>query len=410
MLDAEIALAQAQAGIGLIPDAVADAIDGVFEELDPAELAVRARAGGNPVIPLVEDLKKKVDPHLADFVHLGATSQDILDTALMLVAKRGIRLIDADLGTAVDALAGLADAHRATPMAARSLTQQSLPTTFGLKAAGWLMIVADARSFLGAVATALPAQLGGAAGTLASFRELAPGHELELVELYAARLELQAPPLPWHTARTPVLRLADALSAVGAALGKVAVDVALLSRTEIGELHEATGGGSSSMPQKQNPVRSILISSATRSIPGLSTELHRSAVAIDERPDGAWHAEWQALRELLRATGGAASLAADLLPGLRVDADRMHANLALTGPLIVSERINLVLRPVLGAAGVKDLIAASAEDPAGLGDRIRAALPEGSDVDLADLLDPLAYLGIDDELIDRALAHAGRTP
>jgi 3-carboxy-cis,cis-muconate cycloisomerase len=164
------------------------------------------------------------------------------------------------------------------------------------------------------------------------------------------------------------------------------------------------------MPQKQNPVRSILISSATRSIPGLSAELHRSAVAVDERPDGAWHAEWPALRELLRSAGGAASLAADLLPGLRVDADRMRANLALTGPLIVSERINLVLRPVLGAAAVKDLIAASAEDPAGLGDRIRAALPEGADVDLDDLLDPLAYLGIDDELIDRALAHAGRTP
>lgn len=429
MLDAEAALATASAALGVVPDAAARVIREVADSarFDPADLAVRSRAGGNPVIPLVADLRKAVAVAVATegagagisdaarFVHLGATSQDILDTALMLMAKRSMRLIVGDLDSTVTALADLADRHRATPMAARTLTQHSVPTTFGLKAAGWLVAVSDARGFLRAVAEALPAQLGGAAGTLASFQELvagqelAPGGALELVELYAAHLELHAPPLPWHTARTPILRIADVLAGAASALGKFSADVALLSRTEIAELREPTGGGSSSMPQKQNPARSVLINSATRTAPGLAAELHRSAIAIDERPDGAWHAEWQSLRELLRCVGGAASLAAELSQGLVVDAERMRANLGMTGPLIVSERVNLVVGPILGTDAVKQLIAESAEDPSSLAARLQAALPDWDAARIRDLLDPLHYLGASDALVDRALAHVKAT-
>jgi 3-carboxy-cis,cis-muconate cycloisomerase len=205
--------------------------------------------------------------------------------------------------------------------------------------------------------------------------------------------------------RTPVTRLADALSGVCGPLGTIGADVSLLSRTEIGELSEATGGGSSSMPQKHNPVRSVLLQGAARQGPGLAAELHRSAIAVDERPDGAWHAEWQPLRELLRVAGGAASLAADLLPGLRVDAERMRANLRFTGPLIVAERIMLVVGPILGKPRVQQLVAESTGDPSSLRARLCAELSEWSDAAIDELIDPANYLGLSSELIDRALAH-----
>jgi 3-carboxy-cis,cis-muconate cycloisomerase len=411
ILEVEAALATAQAGLGLVPDATATAIAeaaGVLT-LDAAEIALESRRDGNPVIPVLGRLRGAVGTDASGYVHLGATSQDILDTALVLVARRSIRSIAADLDTVVTALADLADSHRRTPMAARTLTQHSLPTTFGVKAAGWLVAAADARGFLTAVGDALPVQLGGAAGTLASLEQLAPGRAFDVVDALASALDLMTPPLPWHTMRTPMTKLADALTGVCDALGTIGRNAALLSRTEIGELHEQTGGGSSAMPQKQNPVRSILLQSATRPAPGLAAELHRSASTVDERPDGAWHAEWQTLRELLRLTGGAASLAADLLTGLRVDGDRMRDNLQLTAPLIVSERIMLVTAHVLGRDRVKQLIAAAADDPASLRDSLARELPGWEPERLDELLDPLNYLGAVDAIVDRALAHVRGT-
>jgi 3-carboxy-cis,cis-muconate cycloisomerase len=408
ILDVEVALAAAQARLGIVPESAAEAIRRTADGLTPdaARLAVAARtSGGNPIIPLLAELRSAVGPDAAGSVHVAATSQDILDSALMLVAQRSIRSMAADLETTVSALAALADGNRTTAMAGRTLTQHSVPTTFGLKSAGWLVGVADARAFLMAVSNALPAQLGGAAGTLASVTQLAPGRELELVSAFADELGLQAPPLPWHTMRTPITRLADALTGVCIAIGKIGADLSLLARTEIAELSEATGGGSSAMPQKQNPVRSVLIQAATRQAPGIAAELHRSAIAVDERPDGAWHAEWQPLRELLRVTGGAASLAAELLTGLRVDAERMRANLAITGSLIVSERIMIAVGPALGKAQVQKLVTQAADDPSRLRDDLRHVLPDWSDTELDDLLDPLNYLGASNELIDRALTH-----
>ncbi|GAA1211760.1 3-carboxy-cis,cis-muconate cycloisomerase [Rhodoglobus aureus] len=408
ILDVEVGLATAQNRLGLVPDAAAEAIRNAAArlELDAARLALASRSsGGNPIIPLLADLRSAVGPDASNYVHLGATSQDILDSALMLVSKRSISLLVSDLDSALTTLAALADRHRTTAIAGRTLTQHSVPTTFGLKAAGWMVGVADARRFLVTIADNLPAQLGGAAGTLASFTQLLPGRELALVDAFADELGLEPSPLPWHTIRTPVIRLADALAGVGVALGKIGVDVSLLSRTEIAELSEESGGGSSTMPQKQNPILSVLLQAAARNTPEIAAELHRSAIAVDERPDGAWHTEWQAQRDLLRTTGGAASLAAELLTGLRVDTDRMRQNLGLTGPLIVSERVMLVAGPILGKNKVRQLIAVAASEPASLRKALTRELPDWSDAQLNDLLNPESYLGISDELIDRAMAH-----
>ncbi|MGW2144364.1 lyase family protein [Nonomuraea bangladeshensis] len=388
LLDAEVALTRAQAALGRAPREAAEAVAGAARvaAFDLPGLVARARSGGNPVIPLVEDLRAAAGPYGAH-VHRGATSQDIMDTALMLVAHRTLGPVLADLGRVAGDLAGLAAAHRDTVMAARTLTQQAVPTTFGLKAAGWRKLVLDARDRLRAVRGSLPAQLGGAAGTLAAFHpdaaeaaeaaeareaheapeahEAAEAHEapeaaeareapeaaeaafhpeqpepepepggdpgLRLAARFAAELGLAEPVLPWHVLRTPVADLGGALAFASGALGKLAADVLVLSRTEVGELSEGVGGGSSSMPHKHNPVRATMIAAAARQVPAQAAVLYGSLAAEDERPSGAWHAEWQPLRECLRLVAGAARDAAELVAGLRVHPERMRANLTLSG-------------------------------------------------------------------------------
>ncbi|MFI6991105.1 3-carboxy-cis,cis-muconate cycloisomerase [Nonomuraea wenchangensis] len=345
LLDAEVALTRAQAALGRAPLEAAEAVAGAARvaAFDLPGLVARARSGGNPVIPLVEDLRAAAGPYGAH-VHRGATSQDIMDTALMLVAHRTLGPVLADLGRVAGDLAGLAAAHRDTVMAARTLTQQAVPTTFGLKAAGWRSLVLDARDRLRAARDSLPAQLGGAAGTLAAFHPATseaafrperpePGEDpgLRLAARFAAELGLAEPVLPWHVLRTPVADLGGALAFASGALGKLAADVLVLSRTEVGELSEGVGGGSSSMPHKHNPVRATMIAAAARQVPSLAAVLYASLAAEDERPSGAWHAEWQPLRECLRLVAGAARDAAELVAGLRVHPDRMRANLTLSG-------------------------------------------------------------------------------
>ncbi|MFE6030577.1 lyase family protein [Streptomyces niveus] len=515
MLDAEAALARAQAAVGLAPEAAADAITAAAGEagrFDVRDVALRARAGGNPVVPLVADLTAAVDEEDADaaqYVHRGATSQDIVDTAMMLVATRTVPLILADLDRTADTLAALATTHRGTPMAGRTLTQHAVPTTFGLKAAGWLSSVRDARSRLAAVR--LPVQLGGAAGTLAAFaptddavagppgststaaacepvydltgaldttldsppeplpdyppatgtdprldpepelgadpapdepvydltgaapngstveqdrRENSAGTDtgVRLLAAYAAQLRLAEPTLPWHTLRTPVADLGSALAFTAGALGKIAADVLVLSRTEIGEVAEARGGGSSAMPHKRNPVLATLIGAAARQAPALASVLLGALVAEDERPAGPWHAEWQPLRELLRLTGGAAHDAAELTAGLRVFPGRMRDNLGLTQGLLVSERLAAALTAAVGRARAKQLVAAAARLATGAGIPLAQALTE-SDPAVAELIgeermraltDPAGYTGSAGALVDRALAehaaHPGAAP
>jgi 3-carboxy-cis,cis-muconate cycloisomerase len=408
LLDAEAALTRAQAALGAAPAGAARAVTEAAgaTALDLGSLAERARGGGNPVIPLVADLTKAVGAEYGPYVHRGATSQDIMDTATMLVAVRTLGLVLSDLERTAEALARLAVRHRDTPMPGRTLTQHAVPTTFGLKAAGWRSLVLDASDRVTRVRDALPVQLGGAAGTLAAFAVYGAGEATALPGAYARELGLAAPALPWHTLRTPIADLAGCLAFTAGALGKLAADVLTLSRTEIGEVAESSGGGSSAMPHKANPVRSTLIAAAARRTPQLAATLYGSLAAEDERPAGAWHAEWEPLRDLLRLVGGAAHDAADLAEGLQVRPDVMREHLGLTHGLIVSERLSAELSAVLGRARAKELLTRLAPRAVAEGRplaELLAAEPELRGVDLGDPTDPARYTGSAGALTDRAL-------
>jgi 3-carboxy-cis,cis-muconate cycloisomerase len=411
MVDVEAALARAQARIGVVPDNAAKAISAVSaSQLDIVQLAVDSRGAANPVVAFVPALMKLVPAEVAEYVHRGSTSQDILDSATMLVVQRVRALLVADLRRCAAALARLAADHRATLIAGRTLTQHAVPTTFGLKAAGWLSLVLD--SIERVEALVLPAQLAGAAGTLAAYAEYGRlagvSGGVPLIAPFAEELGLAEPVGPWHTLRTPIMDVGNALQFVAGALGKIGIDVQVMSRTEIGEVAEPAAdgrGASSAMPQKRNPVLATLIVTAARQVPAQVSVLAASMVAEDERPGGAWHAEWQTLREALRLTGGAAFTAAELLAGLEVFPERMAANLALTGGAIVSERLNVALAPVLGKAAAKKVLAEASREAAATGKSLREALTGRIEIELAldDLLDPAHYLGDAEALVDRAL-------
>ncbi|WP_428951076.1 3-carboxy-cis,cis-muconate cycloisomerase [Streptomyces sp. cg35] len=410
LLDAEAGLTRAQAALGLAPAEAAGTVTAAASAgaFDVRDLARRARSGGNPVIPLVADLTAAVPAAHGPYVHRGATSQDILDSALMLIAARTLDAVLGELALTEGGLARIAAEHRDTVMPGRTLTQHAVPTTFGLKAAGWRSLVLDARDRLRHVRESLPVQLGGAAGTLAAFEAYGASDPLALVTSYAQELGLRAPELPWHVLRTPVADLGGALAFTAGALGKVAADVLTLSRTEIAEVAEGAGGGSSAMPHKANPVRATLIAAAARRAPGLAATLYGSMAAEDERPAGAWHAEWATLRELSRVAGGAARDAAELVEGLVVHADAMRAHLALTGGAIVSERLSAELAGRFGRGRAKTLLAAAArrarEERRPLG-AVLAEEPDLADVDVTGLMDPARYVGAAGALVDRALAR-----
>ncbi|MHC3000512.1 lyase family protein [Microbacterium sp. HJ5] len=410
LVTAEVALVRALAAERAVDDGVAERIGSALgwqgeqigcrdHGVDPRELALAAVGGGNPVIPLVGRLRSAVDEADAPWIHRGATSQDILDTALMVVSRRATAQVLTDLIAAADSLRTLAVEHADDVAAARTLTQHAVPTTTGARIGAWERGIRRSIDRLGDVRDTLPAQLGGAAGTLASFAdEFGADLARRLPAAFAGQLGLSAPAAPWHTERWPVTELGDVLVQVLDALGKLAGDVATLSRTEIGELAEGSGGGSSAMPQKQNPAHSVLIRSAAVRAPQLGATVHlASTLAVDERPDGAWHAEWPTLRELLRIALGAAAHSRDLATGLRVDRGAAARNLDLTGGLIVSERLRRALVPLIGAERFAELVAAG--DPTTLADRLRA-LPEVAVLDLDDLLDAGRYTGLASEFAD----------
>ena len=417
MLAAEAALARAQATLGTVPSDAADVITSVAgqDRFDLRAIAIEARSAGNPVPALVAALTSAVgstSEEAAGYVHLGATSQDILDTAAMLVARDGRRLLDADLTATAAALADLAARHRDTPMAGRTLTQHAVPTTFGLKAAGWRALVLDARRRLGDVV--LPVSLGGAAGTLAGYLAYAgeaagdPGGDYadRLVAAFAAETGLASQTLPWHTLRTPMADLGAALAFTAGALGKLAADVLSLARTEVAEVAEPAGrGGSSAMPHKRNPALATLLRSAALQVPAFATVLTQSLAAEDERSAGGWHAEWLPLRECLRLTGGATHTARELVAGLVVDPARMRTNLDLTGGQVVAERLAAALTPLLGRAAAKSVVGTAAATGRPLAEALAAA-PElvGFPTDeLARLCDPATYPGAAATLVARAL-------
>ncbi|MFD5749842.1 adenylosuccinate lyase family protein [Streptomyces sp. NPDC127033] len=435
LLDAESALVRAQAELGVVPASAARTITAaaVAERLDLVAVARAGRGAANPVVGMVQAFTAVVaadDPAAADYVHRGSTSQDILDTALMLVARRTLEILVGDLDALGAALRLLTDRHRDTLMAGRTLGLHAVPTTFGLKAAGWLLSVDGCAARLrGLLDGGLPAQLGGAAGTLAGYLEYAQRdagegegadpqrYAARLMRRFAAEVGLAEPVAPWHSTRAPVAALASELALTAGVLGKIAVDVQLLSRTETAEVAEpaATGRGvSSAMPHKRNPALATLIRSAALQLPAYASVLMGALLSEDERSAGAWHAEWQPLRECLRLTGGAAHSARELVEGLEVFPERMGTNVTLTGGMIASERLAAVLAPALGKAAAKELMsrvsarAAATHRP--LADVV-AETPELSGHfapgELAELLDPAHYTGAAPMLVERVLKGGG---
>ena len=432
MLDTEAALARALERAGLAPagagaavTAAAGAAAAATGPFDLDALGRQAAQSGNPVPALVAALRKAVPPEAADTVHRGATSQDIIDTAAMLLARGALAATAADLAAAADGCAALAAAHRDTLMAGRTLLQQAVPVTFGLVAAGWLTGLDEAGGAVARVrAERLAVQFGGAAGTLASLGGDGPA----VARLLAEELGLALPVLPWHTDRSRIVEVTAACAGVSAALAKIARDVTLLAQSEVGEVREGGGpggerrGGSSAMPHKQNPVAAIAILGCTRRVPGLAATLIAAAEQEHQRAAGAWHAEWEAFADLLRVTGSAASWAADLAGGLIVDPARMRANLDATHGLPLAEQVAGLLAPALGRAAAHDLVARASAHAVTVGGTLGEALlgvPElagwvdgagvtGAQVEAA--LDPAGYLGSAGAFTDAALAaHALRS-
>ncbi|MCP2254490.1 3-carboxy-cis,cis-muconate cycloisomerase [Prauserella aidingensis] len=324
--------------------------------LDVDELARAAENSGNPVVPLVAALRGAVpDERLAAIVHLGLTSQDVLDTALVLLARDVVDRVDEDLTAAADQLAALAEQHRDDVMPGRTLTQYAVPVTFGLTAAQWLTGLLDARDTVRDLRGRLPIQCGGAAGTLSLVSDLTDD-PVATARAFAAELGLRWPDLPWHTRRRPITDVGDALVGVCDALGVVATDVGVLGRPEIGEVREGSSpgrGGSSTMPHKRNPVLSVLVRGAALQAPQLGAQLHLAAAqAVDQRPDGAWHAEWPALRRLLELAVTATSQTTELVQGLEVDTAAMRAHADGAADQLLAERGGTgAPADYLGAAG-----------------------------------------------------------
>lgn len=430
MVDVEVALIRALVHAGLVPESMENVATGLAHtaDLDVAAIARAGRDGGNPVIPLVKTLGARaeaIERGASDSVHVGATSQDILDSAAMLVARRSLAGIDSSLRTLAADLATLANLHRATPMPGRTLGQHAAPTSFGLVVAGWLDGILAARRRLDAVAVDLPASLGGSVGTLSVLMDVArsrrpevPAEDVveQVVVDFARRLELHEPDMPWHTNRAPIVELAAALAAVVGAIGTMAIDIGVLSRTEIAELSERLGegeGSSSAMPHKRNPVTSVLLVACARRAPGLASTVLFAQVAEDQRPSGAWHSEWSALRELEQLALDASSAAASLGRRLEVDVERMRSNLELTDGLIYSERVSTILAESMGKADAFELVAAASREAVETHRPLRvvvsarlAAADESVRARVWAAFDPDDGLGASGALIDRVLARA----
>ena len=414
MLDAEGALAVAQVRAGLIPPQAAETIVSCCDtdRFDPEEIGRRGRAQGNPVPPLVRALTEavsRVSEDAASHVHKGATSQDIMDTAAMLVCRHALGLILIEVEGIAAACARLADAYRDAMMPGRTLLQQALPTTFGKKAAGWLVSVLEVGRRLREVREAgLAVQLGGAVGTLAS---LGPAGTRVLGE-FARELDLAEPVVPWHTDRVRISNVGSALSLVAGVLGKISQDVILMAQTEVGEVAEPAGegrGGSSTLPHKRNPILSVTAAANARRVIDLSHTLQASMVGEHERATGAWHSEWEALSDALALAGGAAAAVWEVTEGLEVHPEKMLKNLNTTGGLLLAENVTTVAAQHLGRLEAHDLVEEASHRALEGGKPLREELlsePRLGEVlseELDAALDPAGYLGSAGEFVDRAL-------
>lgn len=413
MLAFEAALARAEARAGIIPQEAAAAITATCDtaHLDIEALYREAALASTPAIPLVRMLTAQVPGDARKFVHWGATSQDAIDTALMLQMRDGLDLLLAGLLVVCAACATLAEQHRGTPMAGRTLLQQALPITFGLKAARWLALATrQIRALREHQSHTLAVQLGGAAGTLASLGDKG----LQVVALLAEELALPAPELPWHTERDRVAEITASLGVVAGAMAKIANDVVLLAQTEVGEVSEEAApgkGGSSAMPQKHNPVDATGALAAARLAVGQVPVILSAMAQEHERAAGGWQAEWAAIPDLFRFTASAVERVRGAVAGLRIDPTRMKANLDLTGGLIMSEALVMALAAHMGRPEAQRLVQATCEQAVAMSLDLRQAALANVQVrsllspdEIERVLDPTSYLGSTNALIDRALA------
>ena len=416
MLDFEAALARGSARAGLFPVASAEAIAARCNAdlFDVDSLATAAAQSGNTAIPLVKALTALVnddDGKAARYVHWGATSQDAMDTGLVLQLRAALTALESDLARLAAGLAALAKKHASTPLAGRTWLQQGPPVTLGLKAAGFLSAVERHRVRLGELRSrALTLQLGGAVGTLAALGPRA----MDVAAAVAETLGLSLPDVPWHAQRDRVAEVATTLALVVGTLGKLARDVSLLMQTEVGEASEpsATGrGGSSTMPHKRNPVGSAAILSAATRVPALAATMLAAMVQEHERGLGGWHAEWETLPEICTLTAGALSQAAAMVEGLQVDANRMQRDLDLTRGLIVAEAVSMALGEKLGKAEAHALVEEASKRSIAQAKSLREVLQADARVtahlssgDIERLTDPRHYLGEAERMVARALA------
>ncbi len=409
MLEVEAALARVQGRLGAIPAAAATRIAEVAEslELDPGALAPGTASAGVPVPALVASLRAAVGAEAGAYVHWGATSQDIMDSGLVLRLRAVLDALDGRLVGAIETLAALAQEHRGTVMAARTRSQQALPTTFGLKAAGWLLPLARHRERLAQLRPRLLAvQFGGGAGTLAALGE----DGVEVMEALATELGLAIPPAPWHSQRDGIAELAAWFALVTGSLGKIGEDLVLLAQSEVGEVTTrggpGGGGGSSTLPQKTNPVAAEALVTLARFNAGLLTPATEALLQAQERGGAAWALEWLTLPQMAAATGAALRLAAAALDGLVVDTARMAANLEASNGLILAEAASFALAGHMPRPEAQALVKAACAEAAESGRHLMDVLAEMSEapLDWAGLKDPAGYLGAADALIDRILA------
>lgn len=415
MLDFEAALARAEGRTGVIPASAARAIarNCRAELFDMADLARATSRAGTPAIPMVKRLTALVtaeDPEAARYVHWGATSQDAMDTGLVLQLRRFLGLVEADLSRLAAALARLAEKHKATPLVGRTFLQHALPVTVGLKAAGWLDAVQRHRTRLSeAGSRALVLQFGGAAGTLAALG----GRGLEVAEALARELKLSLPALPWHAHRDRVAEVATALGLLVGTLGKIARDISLLMQTDVAEAFEPGGegrGGSSTMPHKRNPVTAAVVLAAATRTPGLVATLLSSMVQEHERGLGVWHAEWETLPALCGLAAGALRQMAETIEGLELDPARMRANLEATQGQVLAEAVTMALAPRLGRLPAHELVERACHQATATRRHLREVLAEDpavtahlSSADLERLFDPGNYVGAATAFVDRVL-------
>jgi 3-carboxy-cis,cis-muconate cycloisomerase len=418
MLDFEAALARAEAGTGLIPAEVVEDIQASCraELFDLAELAVAIGNAGNSAIPLVKALGKKIaarNPTAERYVHMGATSQDVMDSGLVLQLRAAIVLLERDLAELAETLSGQAQRYAATPLAGRTWLQQATPVTLGMKIAGWLGAVTRHRQRLQELKPRLLSlQFGGASGTLAALGN----HALPVAEALAREMQLSLPEQPWHTQRDRLVEFASWLGLIAGSLGKIGRDISLLMQTEVGEVFEpaaAGKGGSSTMPHKRNPVGAAVMISASVRAPGLVATMFAAMPQEHERSLGLWHAEWETLPELCCLVSGSLQQALQVIPALEVNAEQMLTNLDSTQGLVLAEAVSIALAQRIGRDAAHHLTEQSCRRAVQQGLHLREVLgadpqvsAELSAAELDHLLDPANYLGLAQQWVERAVALA----